>query len=305
MTQKPKKLTTEQAASQYRGIDEWSNEQVLQAIRAAQENSVKAIRNVIPAMAKAAGEAALRLKDQNKQGRIVYIGAGTPARLAMQDSTELTPTFGWSAKRLAVVMAGNEQAMLRAIEGAEDDTKAAEDSIAALNLTPADVCIAISASGSTPYTVTACRAARATGALTIGISSNQGADLLQAAEYPVFTDSGAEPVAGSTRMNAGTAQTVALKMISTLIMIRLGHVYDGYMVDVEQTNAKLRLRAAQMVQDITGCSPKEAETALADANGSVKLASLITAGGLNAEEGRALLAKSDNNLRTALRMLKL
>lgn len=305
MTQKPKKLTTEQAASQYRGIDEWSNEQVLQAILAAQENSVKAIRNVIPAMAKAAGEAALRLKDQNKQGRIVYIGAGTPARLAMQDSTELTPTFGWSAKRLAVVMAGNEQAMLRAIEGAEDDTKAAEDSIKALNLTPADVCIAISASGSTPYTVAACRAARASGALTIGISSNQGSDLLQAAEYPVFTDSGAEPVAGSTRMNAGTAQTVALKMISTLIMIRLGHVYDGYMVDVEQTNAKLRLRAAQMVQDITGCSAKEAETALRDAKGSVKLASLITVGGLNAEEGRALLAKSENNLRTALRTLKL
>lgn len=304
MTQKPKKLTTEQAAAQYRGIDEWSNEQVLQVILAAQENSIKTIRNVIPVMAKAAGEAALRLKDQNKQGRIVYIGAGTPARLAMQDSTELTPTFGWSAKRLAVVMAGNEQAMLRAIEGAEDDIKAAEDSIAALNLTPADVCIAISASGSTPYTVAACRAARATGALTIGISSNQGADLLQAAEYPVFTDSGAEPVAGSTRMNAGTAQTVALKMISTLIMIRLGHVYDGYMVDVEQTNAKLRIRAAQMVQDITGCSAKEAETALTDAKGSVKLASLITAGGLSAEEGRALLAKSDNNLRTALRTLK-
>lgn len=297
-------LSTEQAASCYRGIDEWTDTQVLVAILAAQEKSIKSIYDVIPVMAQAASQAALRLKNAAQGGRIIYIGAGTPARLAMQDGTELPPTFGWPANRLAYVMAGGDRAMTRAIEGAEDDIQAAEDAIKALNITANDVCIAISASGSTPFTVAACRVARTSGALTIGISSNNGSALLTAAEFGIFTDSGPEPVAGSTRMNAGTAQSVALKMMSTLMMIRLGHVYDGYMVDVEQTNAKLKIRAELMVQDITGCTQTEAQDALKSANGNVKLASLIATGGMSADEGRHLLAQSDNNLRTALRTLR-
>jgi N-acetylmuramic acid 6-phosphate etherase len=205
--------------------------------------------------------------------------------------------------RLAFVIAGKEQALTRAIEGAEDDITAAQDQIAALNLTANDVCLAISASGATPFTVAACSAARDAGALTIGISSNPQSKLLQTAEHPVLTDSGPEPVAGSTRMNAGTAQTVALKMISTLIMIRLGHVHDGYMVDVQTTNDKLRKRAVRMVRDITGCKQDDAKTALAAADGNVKLAVLVTTG-LSADEGRELLEKSDNNLRKALRAIK-
>jgi N-acetylmuramic acid 6-phosphate etherase len=299
MTQKPK---TEQADTQYKGMDEWPNDRVLRSILAAQEDSLKALHAAIPAMAAAADEAALRLKDASKGGRIVYIGAGTPARLAVQDGTELPPTFGWSRLRLAFVIAGTEKALMQAVEGAEDDVQAATAQIAALNLTPNDVCIAISASGSTPFTIEACRAARAAGALTIGISSNQGSNLLTTAEHAVYTDSGPEPVAGSTRMSAGTAQTVALKMISTLVMIRLGHVYDGYMVDVEQTNDKLHRRAELMVCDITGCKADEASAALTAANGNVKLAVLVTTG-LSADEGRALLQKSDNNLRTALRAI--
>jgi N-acetylmuramic acid 6-phosphate etherase len=297
-------LSTEQAASCYRGIDEWTDTQVLVAILAAQEKSIKSIYNVIPVMAQAASQGAARLKDATLGGRIIYVGSGTPARLAMQDGTELPPTFGWPSKRLAYVMAGGDAAMTRAIEGAEDDVRAAEDAIKALNITAHDVCIAISASGSTPFTVAACNTARSAGALTIGISSNNGSKLLTAAEYGIFTDSGPEPVAGSTRMNAGTAQSVALKMMSTLMMIRLGHVYDGYMVDVEQTNAKLKIRAELMVQDITGCNQQEAKDALHSANGNVKLASLIATGGMSADEGRNLLARSDNNLRTALRSLR-
>jgi len=302
MSQNPQKPKTEQADPRSKGIDEWTGDKVLQTILAAQIDAVKAIKSAIPAMAHAAEEAALRLRDPNQSGRIIYIGAGTPARLAVQDGTELPPTFGWSQMRLAFVIAGKEQALTRAVEGAEDDVAAAQAQIAALNLTSNDVCLAVSASGTTPFTVEACRAARSAGALTIGISSNHASALLQTAEHAVLTDSGPEPVTGSTRMNAGTAQTVALKMMSTLIMIRLGHVYDGYMVDVQATNDKLRKRAVRMVQDITGCKDDEAKDALAVADGSVKLAVLVTTG-LSADEGRELLDKSGNSLRAALRSI--
>ena len=302
MSQNPQKPKTEQADPRSKGIDEWTGDKVLQTILAAQIDAVKAIKSAIPAMANAAEEAALRLRDPNQSGRIIYIGAGTPARLAVQDGTELPPTFGWSQMRLAFVIAGKEQALTRAVEGAEDDVAASQAQIAALNLTSNDVCLAVSASGTTPFTVEACRAARSAGALTIGISSNHASALLQTAEHAVLTDSGPEPVTGSTRMNAGTAQTVALKMMSTLIMIRLGHVYDGYMVDVQATNDKLRKRAVRMVQDITGCKDDEAKDALAVADGSVKLAVLVTTG-LSADEGRELLDKSGNNLRQALKAI--
>ncbi len=302
MAKNLKKPKTEQADPRYKGMDEWSGDRVLQTILDAQVHAVKSIQATIPAMTSAAEIAALRLQGGNRNGRLVYIGAGTPARLGFQDGAELTPTFGWSRMRLAFVIAGGEQALTRAVEGAEDDTSAAQDQIAALNLTENDVCLAISASGTTPFTVEACRAARAAGALTIGISSNLQSPLLQTAEHAVLTDTGPEPVAGSTRMSAGTAQGVALKMISTLIMIRLGHVYDGYMVDVLTTNEKLRKRAVLMVQDITGCQDSEARTALAAAAGNVKLAVLVTTG-LSPDEGRAVLEKSDNNLRKALRLI--
>lgn len=303
MTQGTKKPKTEQASPRYKGIDEWADDKVLSAILNAQVKSISAIRKAIPVMAQAAEAAALRLKDDGGNGRIVYIGSGTPARLAVQDGTELPPTFGWSRLRLAFVIAGKEKALTQAVEGAEDDVQAAEDSIRDLKLGAHDVCFAISASGTTPFTVAACKAARAAGALTIGIASNPDTPLLHTAEYAVHTDSGPEPVAGSTRMNAGTAQTVALKMMSTLIMIRLGRVYDGHMVDVEPTNEKLRRRSERMVRDITGCDADEAKTALSGANGNVKLAVLITTG-MTAGEGRALLQQNDNNLRKALRTLK-
>lgn len=302
MTQKIKKPGTEQVDPRYKGIDTWDNQAVLHSILTAQVNAAKAIDTAIPSMAAAAEDAALRLSDPQKSGRIIYIGAGTPARIAMQDGTELPPTFGWSGLRLAFVIAGGEQALTRAVEGAEDDVIAAADQIAALHLTPHDVCLAISASGATPFTVAACRAARDCGALTIGISSNAATPLLQAAQHGILIETGAEPVAGSTRMNAGTAQSITLKMISTLIMIRLGHVYDGYMVDVQTTNDKLRKRAISMVCDIAGCQKNDAKSALAAADGHVKLAVLLTTG-LSLEEGRDLLDKSGQNLRTALRSI--
>lgn len=288
---------TESADARYKNIDQWPGDQVLLAIIESQEKSVTAARAAIPVMAAAAEEAANRLRDS--KGRLVYIGAGTPARLAVQDGSELTPTYGWPRVRLAFVIAGREKALLQPVEGAEDDEQAARDAIAELKLTRDDVCIAVSASGTTPFTVAGMRAAKAAGAQTIGIASNPDTPLLTDADYAIFLDSGPEPVAGSTRMNAGTAQKVALNMISTLTMIKLSRVYDGMMVDMELTNAKLRKRAIRMIGEITGCAPAEATTALAQAGDSIKLAVLVVKG-LAPEEGRTLLRNCDGNLRTAL-----
>jgi N-acetylmuramic acid 6-phosphate etherase len=294
----PPPSRTEAADDRFRGIDGWPGERILGAILDSQEEAVGAVRAAIPVLEAAAEEAARRL-GQGGQGRLIYIGAGTPARLAVQDGSELTPTYGWPALRLAFVIAGGAQALLAPVEGAEDDAAEAQKLIAGLKLTAADVCVAVSASGITPFTVAACAAARRQGALTIGLSSNPGTPLLDAAEHKIFLDSGPEPVAGSTRMNAGTAQKVALNMFSTLTMIRLGRVYDGYMVDVELTNAKLRRRAERMVGDITGCAAAHAAQALEKSGGSVKLAVLV-AKGYSVEEGKKMLAENGGNLRRVM-----
>ena len=292
---------TEDSDPRYHGIDEWPADQILLAILAAQEKAVTSVNAAVPAMALAAEEAARRLTDP--KGRIIYIGSGTPGRLGVQDGVELTPTFGWPKLRMDFVIAGREQALTQSVEGAEDDVAAAEAQIAALNLTPADVCIAVSASGETLFTVAACKVARAAGAQTIGISSNDHSPLLQEAEHKLFIDSGPEPVAGSTRMNAGTAQKGALNMISTLIMMRLGHVYDGLMVDVELTNEKLRRRAERMIATITKCDEAAATDALAKSGGKVKLAVLIVKG-LSPEQGLERLVQNGGNLRRVLETLQ-
>ncbi len=286
----------------FRGLELWSDSEILAAIVDGQAAALRAVRTAIPAIESAAAAAAQRLR--NGTGRLAYAGAGTPARLAVQDGVELMPTYGWPRERLAFLIAGGEKALVRSIENAEDDTDAAARDVKR-NLpraTAQDVCIAVSASGRTPYTVEVCRLARAAGALTIGISSAPDSALLRAADHSIFLDSGPEPVGGSTRMNAGTAQKAALNAISTLVMIRLGRVYDGFMVDVELGNEKLRERARRMVREITGCRADEAGRALDAAGGHAKLAVLV-AKGLSREAAAGLLRKHGGDLRGALKTL--
>lgn len=300
MDRKTSQSGTEAFDSRYKGIETWPDERILSAILDAQEAGIKAVRPVLPLIAGAAEESAARLR--SGEGRLVYAGAGTPARLGYQDGAELFPTFGWPLARLAFVIAGGEKALLQAVEGAEDNEQAAREDVDRLSVGPADVLIAVSASGRTPFTVAACERARLRGAYTIGIASNANTPLLAAAECPLFIDSGAEPVAGSTRMSAGTVQKAALNLLSTLIMIRLGHVYDGMMVDVQLTNAKLKARAVRMLREITGCDETAAVDALAQADGHVKLAVLVLKG-LSAGQGKELLRQQGQDLRAALESL--
>lgn len=236
-------------------------------------------------------------------GKLIYAGAGTSGRLAVQDGAELMPTFSWPSDRLVLLIAGGEEALLHAVEGAEDQIEHAHDEIARHGVTSEDVLIAAAASGTTPFTLACLRGAKSAGALTVGIANNPGTPLLAEADHPIFLDTGSEPIAGSTRMKAGTAQRIAMNLLSSLLMIRLGRVYEGLMVDVQASNLKLAKRSEDMLRHLTGRSGDEARTALAAAEGSVKLAVLLLHG-CRAEEARALLERNGGRLRAALADLR-
>ncbi|MDF7777906.1 N-acetylmuramic acid 6-phosphate etherase, partial [Sphingomonas sp. AOB5] len=221
-------------------------------------------------------------------------------RVAVQDGVELGPTYGWPEARTVYLMAGGPKALTDAVEGAEADADAARTEIAAAGVGPDDVVIGVAASGRTPYTVAAVEAARAAGALTLGIANNPDTALLAAAEHPVLIETGSEIVAGSTRMKAGTAQKAALNLFSTATMIRLGGVYRGRMVGMRISNVKLQARGEAMVAELAGVDRDTARAALDAAGRDIRKAVLI-ASGMSAEAAAAALDAAGGNLREALR----
>ena len=289
-------MATETIDPRYIDIDMWPTEAAVEAILASQVEAVEALKGQASALAAATDAAAGRLRGG---GRIAYAGAGTSGRIGVQDGVELTPTFGWPEARLVFLMAGGPAALMKTQEGAEDDRDAARADVAAAGIDAGDVLIGIAASGRTPYVLAAIEAAREAGALTIGVSNNAGAPLLELAEHSILADTGSEVIAGSTRMKAGTAQKVVLNTLSTAIMLRLGLVHRGLMVNMQVSNAKLLGRGQAMVRDLAGVDQAVAEAALAAAGNDIKLAVLL-AKGLDADVARALLARSQDNLRKAL-----
>jgi N-acetylmuramic acid 6-phosphate etherase len=268
-------MDTERPSPRYANIDLWEPLDALDAMIEGQLAAVAAVRAARPAILRAALAMAARLR---AGGRLIYAGAGTSGRLAVQDGAELLPTFSWPRERLLLLIAGGEAAMVRAVEGAEDEAGQAAALVRHHETGASDVLIAVAASGTTPFTLAALREASRLGALTIGIANNEGAPLLTEAECPVLLETGPEPIAGSTRMNAGTAQRIALNLLSSLAMIRLGRVYAGLMVEVQATNAKLAARRERMVMHLTGKGESEARGALQRTGGNVKLAVLLLQG---------------------------
>lgn len=280
-------------------LDSWPPEAILATLWEGQMAAVAATRPALPAIAAAAAAAAPLLA---AGGRLVYVGAGTSGRIGVQDGAELPPTFAWPQDRLVLLMAGGDQAFTRSVENAEDDTEAAEAAIAHHAIGAGDVVLGIAASGSTPFTTAAIRAAAARGALTIGIANSPGGTLLAAAAHPILAETGPEAIAGSTRMKAGTAQKVVLNLFSTLLMVQLGRVHRGLMVDMQARNDKLRRRAERMLAHLTDEPPDAIQAALAEAGFSVKRAVLVLQG-LSALDAQALLDANANNLRRALAQL--
>jgi N-acetylmuramic acid 6-phosphate etherase len=289
-------MNTEHVSSRYSGMDLWEPSAILDALIEGQFAAVAAARAARRNLERAALAMEARLR---YRGRLIYAGAGTSGRLAVQDGAELMPTFSWPEERLVLLMAGGSEALLRPVEGAEDEIACAERLVQQHVIDNKDVLIAVTASGTTPFTLACLREAKRRSALTVGVANNDGAPLLQEADHPIFLDTGAEPIAGSTRLKAGTAQKIALNLLSTLLMIRLGHVYDGLMVDVQAVNEKLVKRSKDMLVRLTGCSPEAARVALQRGRGSVKLAVLLLHG-CSPEEGAQILERSRGHLRPAL-----
>jgi N-acetylmuramic acid 6-phosphate etherase len=294
-------LSTEDASPRFADLDLWTTREAVQAMLEGQLAAAAAVQSQAELIAGAAEDAAARLKGPN--GRLIYVGAGTSGRIAAMDGVELSPTFDWGGERMAYLLAGGRGALLSSVEGAEDDASAGEAEMRTLAPTSSDVVVGVAASGRTPYTVAAIRTAAAAGALTIGFANNAGRALLEAVAHPIFLNTGAEIVAGSTRMKAGTAQKIALNTFSTAVMVRLGRVYGGFMINMRLTNRKLQGRALEMVCAIAHVEKSTAEDALEQAGGDIKLAALI-AMGASPEQGAASLQAVGGDLRAAMERSK-
>lgn len=290
-------IAIEQASPRFTELDAWPVAVQIQALYESQLDALAAIRPALPAIAAAAAAAIERLHDA--RGRLAYAGAGSSARLGAQDGAELEPTFDWPRERLVLLIAGGAGALLEAVENAEDDADAARAALRDGGIGRHDVVVALAASGATPFTLVCLRGARAAGALTIGIANSPGAPLLAEADHAILLETGAEPIAGSTRMKAGTAQKVVLNLLSTAIMTGLGRVHAGRMVDMRARNEKLRRRAAAMVCELAACPPETAQAALATCAMRIKPAILV-ARGLTPEAAAALLSAHRGRLRAAL-----
>ena len=292
-------MPTETVDPRFADVDRWPTVSVVETMLEGQFAAIAALKDQTGAIAAAAEAAAARMR---KGGRLVYAGAGTSGRLAVQDGVELTPTYNWPSNRLVFLVAGGTSALTRSVEGAEDNVEVARDEVAAAEVGPDDVLIAVAASGRTPYAVAALEAARARGALTIAIANNPGTPLLAAAEHPIVADTGAEIVAGSTRMKAGTAQKAALNMLSTAIMLRCGLVHRGLMVNMRISNEKLAQRARRMVATLAGIDEPRAADALELAGNDLRRAVLI-ARGLSPQDAAERLARAGGDLGDALASL--
>lgn len=289
-------MSTETVDPRFVDIDRWPTAAAVEAMLEGQLAAVAALKGQTAAIAAAAEAAAARL---HKGGRLVYAGAGTSGRLAVQDGVELTPTYNWPADRLVFLVAGGTTALLRSVEGAEDNVAVAIEETMAANVGPNDVLIAVAASGRTPYAVAALETARARGALTIAIANNAGTPLLESADHPILADTGSEIVAGSTRMKAGTAQKAALNILSTAIMLRCGLVHRGLMVNMRISNEKLALRARRMVATLAGTDEAQAADALARADNDLRRAVLV-ARGFSPRDAADRLASTGGDLGSAL-----
>ena len=277
---------------------------MLDTLLRGQMAAVASVEHAVPSLERAAGAMAQAIR---AGGRLVYVGAGSSGLMAMADALELPGTYGLDASQVVVLMAGGLPGAYGRAElpgGPEDDAGAAEDEIAAHRIGAGDCVLAVTASGSTPYVLSAAAAARKAGAVVVGFANNGKVPLFDLADVAVLLETPPEIVAGSTRMGAGSAQKIAFNMASTLMATMLGHVHEGHMVNLKADNQKLRARAQRMVSEIAGIDLEQAEARLAEASGSVKIAVLLAAGAGGLTEAEALLAAGGQHLSAALRFMQ-
>lgn len=289
-------MPTEQISPRFVDLDSWSTGDMLDGMYEGQLAACAAVRTALPSIGAAVNDAVPALE---RGGRLVYVGAGTSGRIAVQDGTELPPTYNWPNDRLVFVMAGGMKALLQSSEGAEDRSEDGSRAIMDAGVGSDDVVLGVAASGTTPFTVGALRTASERGAVTIAVANNRDAPLFAVARHAILVETGTEVVAGSTRMQAGTAQKIVLNLFSTAVMVRLGRIYRGLMVNMRARNAKLRRRAEVIVDQVVGCGANDAARFVEVADGDVKVAILLGLG-LEAADAAAVLQRHHGNLRSAI-----
>ena len=299
------KLSTEQRNQASMDIDARSITEILTIINNEDKKVALAVEKEIPYIAKAVE---LAVKAFMKGGRLIYVGAGTSGRVGIVDASECPPTFGVSFDTVQGLIAGGEEAMFRAVEGAEDNPENGVRDIEAKEVGTNDIVCGLAASLRTPYVIGAVKRAKQRGAKTLYVTTNprknlelsEYKDLADAIDVAICAEVGPEVVMGSTRMKSGTAQKLILNMITTTAMIRLGKVYENMMIDLQMTNKKLVERARRVVMTITGVSYNEAGKCLTDAKGHVKTAIVMIKAKVNYDEATARLKRANGFVRAAI-----
>ena len=288
---------TEQRNPRSSGLDLKSTRDIVGVLNREDARVSAAIARELPAIARAVDVIVAAI---GAGGRLIYVGAGTSGRLAALDAAECPPTFGISPDLVHAVIAGGQKALTEAVEGAEDDESQAKRDMEANHVCAKDVVVGIAASGSTPYVLAALVYARSQGAATIGITSHPRAPIRSLAQITIAPNTGPEAIVGSTRLKAGTAQKLVLNMLSTATMIRLGYVYDHWMVGVALTNRKLQRRGLRILEQASGASLSDAEHALGAAGHDLRTALVMLKRKVDAGEARRRLAGAGGDLRAAL-----
>jgi len=294
-------MITEKSNIRSENIDRKTTEEILKIMNEEDKNVPLAVEKEIKNIVKAVDEV---IKSFKNGGRLIYIGAGTSGRLGVLDASECPPTFSTDRNQVIAIIAGGKNAMFEAVEGAEDDEEAAIVDLKAIDVNNKDVVIGITASGNTPYTVSAIKYAKSIGCTTVGISCNLDSKIKTIADIAITPIVGPEVIAGSTRLKAGSAQKLVLNMISTASMIGIGKVYNNYMVDLSPSNTKLRDRAKRIIIETTGVDEKTAYRYLLESEYKPKVAIIMIKTGLDSKSSQDLLNKYNDSIYQALEHFK-
>lgn len=292
-----KRMMTEERNPRTMDLDVLETQDLVERIQMEDREIVNCVQQCISQISKAVDVAAERLQ---REGRMIYFGAGTSGRLGVLDANECPPTFGVDGHVVQAYIAGGREAMFRAFENAEDSTELGTADAAAAELTERDVVVGISASGRTPYVVAAIKAAKAAGCATVCIVNNPNSELETISDISIVALVGPEAITGSTRMKSGTAQKMILNLLSTCTMVKLGKVYENLMIDLKPTNEKLRERALSIICALCEVPRHVAEGSLVASNNRAKTAILMIKRKLGRAQAEQLIARSSNSLRRAL-----
>jgi N-acetylmuramic acid 6-phosphate etherase len=295
------RMSTESQNKDTLDIDLLDAKGILEKINAEDQKVANVVRGIILEIAHAVDEIVHAFK---QGGRLIYIGAGTSGRLGILDAVECPPTFSVSEQHILGIIAGGNQAIHKAVEGAEDNELLAVTDLKKVALSAKDVLVGIAASGRTPYVISAMHYGKSIGARVVGLSCSYNKKFEQAADINLCAIVGAEALTGSTRMKSGTAQKLILNMLSTASMIRSGKSYKNLMIDVNASNEKLYARAMRIVIQATDCDYNCAKKALDLSENNAKLATFMILTGLSLEQSKTCLANNGGFLRKAVQQFE-